>query len=95
MRRQHYELPALRNLAHIRRARGLTQAELAKRAGCCVRVIRYLEAGTRRPHSRELVSAIAAALGGVGLEVLSNDRVVISVRAGSAVIAVPSEGVTP
>lgn len=81
--------PLLINLSELRRARGITQAQLAKRVGCCLRLIRYVEAAARAPRSAELVARIAEELG-VHPSVLSDESVVISIRAGAVNISKPA-----
>ena len=51
----------LRNLETIRRARLLTQAELAAHVGCCIRTVRYLEAG-RSCRSAAVIARMALTL---------------------------------
>ena len=54
-------------LRRQRKARDLTQAELAARAGCVVTTIKKIETGARRP-SRQLADRLAAALALTGEE---------------------------
>jgi transcriptional regulator with XRE-family HTH domain/tetratricopeptide (TPR) repeat protein len=49
-------------LSRLRRARGLTQTQLADAAGVSVRTVRYLERGLHRPHP-PTVTLLATALG--------------------------------
>jgi transcriptional regulator with XRE-family HTH domain len=63
-------------LRGMRTAAGLTQDELAERAGMSVRGLRYLEQGARRPYS-DTVRRVADALGSCGADreaLLTYDR---------------------
>jgi predicted ATPase/DNA-binding XRE family transcriptional regulator len=55
-------------LRHLRKAAGLTQAELAERAGLSVRGINDLERGARRTPRRDTLALLSDALGLVGDE---------------------------
>jgi transcriptional regulator with XRE-family HTH domain len=51
-----------RNCARYRRAAGLSQAQLARKAGICQTTVAFLETGAR-PASLRVFTAVAAALG--------------------------------
>lgn len=84
------QLAPLRNLAHLRRARNITQARLARRVRCCVRAIEYYESCQRVPDA-DLVQRIADALG-VAPEVLSSPAIDLWVRPAGLVVVDRSEG---
>ena len=56
-------MPFAENLKEKRAQSGLTQAELAERAGVTARTIQNYELGTRRPSNMVVVQRIADALG--------------------------------
>ncbi len=82
----NYEMEFKERLKSCRKALGLSQEELAKKAGVTGRTIQNYELGTRKPQHMEIVSKLASALDTTVEYLLGNDgMLVISAyeRAGS------------
>ncbi len=67
-------------LKHHRLAAGLSQEQLAERAGLTAQAISVLERGTRRAPYRDTVRALARALGLAGAEAAALEEAIIRVR---------------
>mgnify|MGYP000059331947 CR=1 FL=1 len=70
-------------LAAIRRAAGLTQMELARRADVSITTIKEIEAG-RTGHTLATLQAVADVLGSCPLELIKPDESVAGAEAGPA-----------
>ncbi|MDP9373205.1 MAG: helix-turn-helix domain-containing protein, partial [Chloroflexota bacterium] len=67
-------------LKRQRLAAGLSQEQLAERAGLTAQAISVLERGTRRAPYRDTVRALARALGLAGAEAAALEEAIIRVR---------------
>lgn len=70
-------MPFAENLKEKRAQSGLTQAELAERAGVTARTIQNYELGTRRPSNMVVVQRIADALGTTTEQLLSSGETLV------------------
>ena len=70
-------MPFAENLKEKRVQSGLTQAELAERAGVTARTIQNYELGTRRPSNMVVVQRIADALGTTTEQLLSSGETLV------------------